>query len=123
MNRIIVTREWLEGGVHLSIGSDAQAAPWYTRFATLAGAMNRSTLDKEVLGSENLLTFQEALRAHTYEAAYAAYEEYIKGSIEPGKLADMAVWSTDPTSATPTQMFNMKPMFMTIVGGKVVYQS
>ena len=85
--------------------------------------MNRSTLDKEVLGSENLLTFQEALRAHTYEAAYAAHEEHIKGSIEPGKLADVAVWSTDPTSATPTQMFNMKPMFMTIVGGKVVYQS
>jgi hypothetical protein len=43
---------------------------------------------------------QEALRAHTYEAAYAAHAENIKGSLEPGNLADITVWDQDPFTAT-----------------------
>ncbi|NPV87621.1 MAG: amidohydrolase family protein [Anaerolineae bacterium] len=121
--RIIPTREWLESGVHLSIGSDAPSCPWYAPCATLAGAMNRMAYTKQVIGSDQALTFMEALRAHTYEAAYAAHEEHLKGSIEPGKYADLAVWQQDPEGMTPGELFNMPPMYMTLVGGKVVHQA
>jgi len=67
------------------------------------------------------MTIREALRAHTFEAAYAAFEEKTKGSIEPGKYADLAVWGADPMTATPTKMLTI-PIVMTIIGGKTVYQ-
>jgi len=68
------------------------------------------------------LTIQEALRAHTIGAAYAAHEEKIKGSIEPGKLADLAVWAEDPYTIQPQRLLQTQ-IAMTIVGGKIVYQA
>lgn len=67
------------------------------------------------------ITVQEALRAHTIGAAYAGFEESIKGSIEPGKLADLVVWSHDPYAVSGEELEAMT-MDMTIVGGKIVYQ-
>jgi len=122
MLRTIVTREWLDNGVHLALGSDAPTTPWYTPQVTLWGAMTRVSYSGKVIGAEQRLTIQEALRAHTMGAAYAAHEETIKGSIEVGKLADLAVWAEDPYSA-PLQRLPSIPIAMTIVGGKVVYQA
>lgn len=119
--RAIVTREWLDNGVHLALGSDAPTTPWYTPQVTLWGALTRITYAGKVLGPEQRLTIQEALRAHTMGAAYAAHEENIKGSIEVGKLADLAVWSEDPYTA-PLQRLPSIAIAMTIVGGRVVYQ-
>ncbi|MBI5653824.1 MAG: amidohydrolase [Chloroflexi bacterium] len=118
--RAMVTREWLENGVHLALGSDAPTTPWYTPQMTLAGAMLRLTLNDRVLGPDQRLTIQEALRAHTLGAAYAMHEEKSKGSIEAGKLADLAVWNQDPYStADPIATATIA---MTFVGGQVVYQ-
>ncbi len=120
--RIIVTREWLDNGVHLALGSDAPTTPWYTPQVTLAGAVGRLTLSDQVLGPDQCLTIQEALRAHTMGAAYACKEEQIKGSIEAGKLADLVVWAEDPHNATLQRLWQL-PVAMTIVGGMVVYQA
>ena len=120
--RLMVTREWLDGGVALALGSDAPTGPWYSPQATLAGAISRLTLSNEPLEPGQALTIQEALRAHTIGSAYAAHEEAIKGSVEPGKLADLTVWTEDPTMA-PLQRLWQMPMAMTLVGGKVVYQA
>ena len=68
------------------------------------------------------MTIQEALRAHTLEAAYAGHEEQIKGSLEAGKLADLAVWNEDPYTATVERLWNAT-IAMTIVGGKIIYSS
>lgn len=46
----------------------------------------------------------------------------MKGSIEPGKLADLAVWGLDPYTATPAKLMQA-PVVMTIIGGKVVFQA
>ena len=78
-------------------------------------AMTRLTCSNQVMRSEQCLTIQEALGA-----AYAAHEETIKGSIEVGKLADLAVWNEDPYSAA--NHIGQVTIAMTIVGGKVVYQ-
>jgi predicted amidohydrolase YtcJ len=120
--RAIVTREWLENGVVLALGSDAPTTPWITPQITLFGAIRRISLSNEVIGPDQVLTFEEALRAHTMGSAYAGHEEHIKGSIEPGKLADLAVWSEDPITA-PLQRLWQIPMTMTMVGGKVVYEA
>ena len=120
--RAIVTREWLNTGVTVALGSDSPTTPWYTPQFTLAGAVSRLTLSNKVLEPDQCMTIQEALWAHTMGSAYAAHEETIKGSIEPGKLADLVVWGEDPYSASLERLVQL-PVTTTIVGGKVVYQS
>ncbi|MGA9350440.1 MAG: amidohydrolase [Anaerolineae bacterium] len=120
--RCIVTREWLEAGVPLALGSDAPTTPWLTPQVTIAGAVRRINYSNETMGPEQCLTVQEALRAHTMGSAYAGFEEDVKGSIEAGKLADLAVWSEDPYTA-PLQRLWQIPMAMTIVGGQIIYQA
>ena len=122
MRRAIVTREWLKAGVHVTIGSDAPTTPWYNPQATLAAAVARLTASNNVLEPDQRMTIQEALRAHTLEAAYAAHEEKIKGSIEVGKLADLAVWNQDPYTASVQQLWNAT-IAMTMVGGKIIHQA
>ncbi len=119
--RAIVTREWLNNGVHLALGSDAPTTPWYTPQVTLAGAVSRLTVSNQVFEPDQRMTIQEALRAHTLGAAYAAHEEEIKGSIEEGKLADLVVWSKDPYTM-PLKELWQATIDMTIVGGRIVYQ-
>jgi len=119
--RVIVTREWLEAGIPLALGSDAPSTPWYTPQVTLAGAVSRLTFSNQRHEPDQALTIQEALRAHTMGSAYAAHEETIKGSIEVGKLADLAIWSQDPYT-TPLQQLWQAPIDMTLVAGRVVYQ-
>jgi len=119
--RAIVTREWLENGVHLALGSDAPTTPWYSPAITLLGAVARPTISGKPHEPGQELTMQEALRAHTMGSAYALHEESVKGSIEVGKLADLAVWGEDPLTATPQQLYDI-PVDLTLVGGKVIYQ-
>ena len=121
MSRIMVTREWLDAGLHMTIGSDAPSTPYYNPGYTIAGAIGRTTFDKTVLGREQALTFDEALRAHTIEAAYAAHQENIKGSLEAGKLADIVVWTEDPKSITLAELASTTTVYMTFVGGRLVY--
>ncbi|MBI5033789.1 MAG: amidohydrolase [Chloroflexi bacterium] len=117
--RLCVTREWLDNGVHLALGSDAPTGPLISPQMTLAGATMRITFTNKVLGQDQCLTIQEALRAHTIGGAYAAHEEKTKGSIEIGKLADLAVWNEDPYSAA--DHIGAVTITQTIVGGKTVY--
>jgi hypothetical protein len=120
--RFIVTREWLENGVHVALGSDAPTTPWYCPQITLAGAIARTSYSGTVMGPEQRLTIQEALRAHTMGAAYAGHEENIKGSVEPGKLADLVVWDEDFYTSEVKRIPQIT-VAMTIVNGKVVYSA
>lgn len=123
MNRIMVTREWLDAGVHLAIGSDAPSTPFYFPQASLAGAMTRYTFNRTPIASEQGLNFMEALRAHTIEAAYAGHQEQVLGSLEPGKFADLVVWPQDPTTMSTRDLALTERVAMTFVGGKLVYQA
>ncbi len=120
--RAIVTREWLDAGVTVALGSDSPSTPWYTPQVTLFGAVTRVTFSNQRFEPDQALTIQEALRAHTMGSAYAAHEEDVKGSVEEGKMADLAVWGEDPYTA-PVQRLWQIPVEMTLVGGEIVHQS
>ncbi|MDW7670281.1 MAG: amidohydrolase [Bacillota bacterium] len=70
---------------------------------------------------EQKLTLQQALSAYTMGSAYASFEETIKGSITPGKLADMAVLSEDPCRVPPSELQHIS-VDMTLMGGQLVYR-
>jgi predicted amidohydrolase YtcJ len=118
---VIVTREWLEAGIPVALGSDAPTTPWLTPQVTLLGAVTRITFSNRSYQPEQCLTIQEALRAHTMGSAYAGFEEDIKGSIEAGKLADLAVWDEDPYTAPLNRLWKI-PIVMTLVGGEIIHQ-
>ncbi|MGH7266328.1 MAG: amidohydrolase [Candidatus Rokuibacteriota bacterium] len=85
-------------------------------------AVNRRTRAGKLLGPEERITPMEGIRAFTINAAYASFEERIKGSIEPGKLADFAILEQDPTQVDPWEIRNIK-VERTIIGGETVYQA
>ena len=66
---------------------------------------------------------KEALRAYTHTAAFAAFEEKVKGSIEEGKFADLAVWEQNlyTVRPDPEKIKDLK-VLMTLLDGKIVYQ-
>ena len=68
------------------------------------------------------ITREEALKAYTINNAFATSEELIKGSIEPGKLADMAVLSDDILTCPADSIKEIKSL-MTILDGKIIYTS
>ena len=91
--RIKVTREWLDAGINVALGSDTPTAPWHEPHVTLVGAVARLGPNDQPVHPEQAMTIQEALYAHTMGSAKAAFEENIKGSLTPGKYADLVVWS------------------------------
>jgi predicted amidohydrolase YtcJ len=119
--KMIPVRTWLDMGVPLALGSDSPTTPWYQPQITLAGAISRLTATNKVLGPEQIITIKEAMRAHTMGSAYATFEEKLKGSLEPGKMADLIVWTEDPYGL-PWQQLYQTTIDLTIVGGKTAYQ-
>jgi predicted amidohydrolase YtcJ len=88
-------------------------------------AVTRATLDgKNPNGwfPEQKLSVAEAVEAYTMGSAYAEFQEKEKGSITPGKLADMVVLSDDIFSMDPVKIRDVK-VLTTIVGGRIVWQS
>ncbi|MFQ5684399.1 MAG: amidohydrolase [Candidatus Binatia bacterium] len=85
-------------------------------------AVNRKTRGGLVLGPEERVTPMEAIRAYTINAAYASFEEDLKGSIETGKLADLVVLSESPLTGDPLKIRDIK-VEKTIVGGEITHEA
>lgn len=88
---------------------------------TLWSAVVRQTSSGRVVGGQESVDIQQALRLHTMGSAYAAHEENVKGSIEVGKHADLVVWSDDMFSVPTDKIRNLRAE-LTIVGGQVIHQ-
>jgi predicted amidohydrolase YtcJ len=84
-------------------------------------AITRQTVDGSVINPEQRITRIEALRMWTLNGAYLSFEEKSKGSIEPGKLADLIVVSKDFLSCPADEIREIEPL-LTLVGGKEVYR-
>ena len=122
MERFMPLKEMLDQGISLAFGCDVPATPLLEPKWALIGATTRWTIDRKPVGAEQCISMREAVRAHTMGSAYAAFEEHSRGSIEPGKLADMVVWSHDLYTAPIDELLTMKPE-VTIVEGTVVFKA
>jgi predicted amidohydrolase YtcJ len=91
-------------------------------FLGLRSAVTRLTRDGETMGSAQGVSVEEALRMFTRHGAFATFEEGIKGTVAPGKLADLAVLSDDPRSVAPDALHELR-CEMTVLGGQVVFEA
>jgi predicted amidohydrolase YtcJ len=112
-------RAYLDAGLPVSSGTDAPVVP-YPPLWTLYHFITRDTISGGVLGADQRVTREEALRMATVGNAWLMMEERDKGSIEVGKLADLVVLSEDPLTAPETRLRDAS-VLMTIVGGAVVH--
>lgn len=83
-------------------------------------AVTRKGMSGKVYGKEEAVSIQEALRMYTANGPHLTFEEKTKGTIEPGKLADMIVLDSDPLTIAPDRLLNVK-VDVTVIGGKVVF--
>ncbi len=118
-----------DAGVRLSFGSDwpGTNASWYPASPVLGlyAAVTRQTLEGEPAAGwypEERVDVETALRAYTVNNAWAAGEEEIKGTLAPGKLADLVVLDRDPFSVRPAQLKDLR-VLLTVLGGRVVFEA
>ena len=122
-------KSMLTAGVKVNGGSD-HMVKWdantsvnpYNPFLAMWTMITRTTEKGTVILPDEAITREDALKMYTINNAFASFEESIKGSIEPGKLADIAVISDDILSCPAGQIKNIVSE-LTIVGGKIVYSS
>jgi len=115
-------RSFLDHGVALAFGTDWPVAP-LDPLLGLYAAVTRATLDGKNPGGwfpEEKITLPEAIEAYTLGAAFAEFQEHEKGSITPGKLADMVIVSDNILELRPEAIRSAK-VKTTILGGKVIY--
>lgn len=122
-------RSLIDAGVMINGGSD-HMVKWdantsvnpYNPFLAMWTMVSRTTERGTVIIPSEAISRQEALKIYTINNAYASFEEFLKGSIEPGKLADMAVLTNDLLTCPINQIKNIQSD-LTIMGGKIVYSS
>jgi predicted amidohydrolase YtcJ len=117
-------RELLEENGWIPFGSDFPVEdinPLYGFHAAVA-RMDQSGYPPEGFQADNAVTRQDALRAMTIWAAKAGFEEHLKGSLEPGKLADLVITGEDLMTAPPEALFRI-PVLATYSGGELVYHT
>lgn len=117
-------RSLLDAGVTLAFGTDWTVAP-INPMEGLKAAVTRQTLDgKHPAGwvPEQKITLEEAVRAYTLGSAYAEFQEQVKGSITPGKLADLVLLDRDIFAINPGDLDQVK-VVLTVVDGEVVYEA
>ena len=115
----VAHRRYLQMGVDFSFGTDNKP---YNPFSTLwAAVARRERVTDRVLGPGQCLSRLEALRAFTEGGARYSFDEGNRGTLEPGKLADLAVLSDDLLEMPEPEIPEVRSL-LTILGGRIVYQ-
>ncbi len=113
-------RSFHDAGLVVAASSDAPVAYDNPLLGIYAAVTRRAETGQQLLPHE-AVSAQQALAMYTTNAAYASFEEDIKGPISEGKLADMAVLSADPLASPPEELEDIR-VEMTIIGGKVAWE-
>lgn len=115
-----VWQKLMQSGAIIANGTDAPVED-INPFANYYAAVTRKMENGQAFYPEQAMSRMEALISYTWNAAYAGFEEDIKGSIKPGKLADLVVLSQDLLSISEEKIPATEVLY-TILGGKIVYQ-
>jgi len=113
-------KSFLNSGLVVAGSSDSPVVPDNPLIGICAAVTRRAESGQEVL-PEEAVSPQQALAMYTTNAAYASFEEKLKGAIALGRLADMAVLSNDPLKSPPEMIKDIR-VEMTILDGKVAWQ-
>jgi predicted amidohydrolase YtcJ len=117
-------RSLMESGARVAFGSDWSVAP-ATPIEGIYAAVTRRTLDDANPDGwipEQKISVEQALHAYTTEAAYASFDENIKGMLRAGMLADFVILDRDLTKI-PTETIREARVLRTVVGGKTVFRA
>jgi len=121
LKRSLAFRSFLDAGVPVCAGSDFSPGP-FAPLMGIQGMVTRKGWDDTTWGLNQRVTVDEAIRINTYNGAFASYEEKLKGSITPGKLADFVVLADDPHTVDPNKIKDIQ-IVRTVVGGVAMYQA
>lgn len=113
-------KAYIEKGLHVAGSSDCPVVS-QNPILGMRDAMLRQTEEGRILAPDQRLSFDQALRMFTVEAAHSLFEENEKGTLEEGKYADMVVLSGDPSVLPASEWEGQLEVEMTVVGGKIVY--
>jgi predicted amidohydrolase YtcJ len=129
LNIFIGLAEWRRAGVKVAINSDHMqgfdpntSLNPYNPFLTMYTAVTRKTQRGLVISPEQCVSREDALRMMTIDAAHLGFDEKKKGSIEVGKLGDLAILSDDLLTCPADRIKDIRAV-VTVVGGKVVHES
>jgi predicted amidohydrolase YtcJ len=117
-------RDLEKAGARLVFSSDWPASISVDPIRGIHNAVNRQTITGQPPGGwlpQQRVSLESALRAYTIDAAYASFEENLKGSLQPGRLADFVVLSQDLFRIEPARIHETK-VLTTVFDGKVIYQ-
>lgn len=113
-------RDFIDNGIIAAGGSDSPVSS-FNPLLGIHGAVNRKSPSGQDVGANQRIGVLDAIKLYTWNGAYASFEEDIKGSIEPGKLADLVVLNGSILDIPKDQILNMK-VVQTVLDGKIVYQ-
>lgn len=119
IDRIFPLKSFLAAGVPCAIGTDSPIIS-ENPLEGIATAMSRKASSGNVIAGSQRVTFLEILRMYTYNGAYAAFEESRTGSLEPGKLADLAVFDGNLLESMPEDIEKTNCVF-TMVDGEILH--
>ncbi len=121
MEHMFAHRSFLDAGIPVAPASDFTPGP-YEPMMALQSMVTRQDRAGRVWGPSQRITIDEALKVCTVNGAYASFEENLKGSLTPGKLADCVLLGSDPHHTDPTRLVDI-PVVRTILGGKTVHEA
>ena len=120
LNQMFALRSFLDNDIKVTQTSDYPPGPFEPMMA-LQSSVTRTDYRGTLWGPQQKVSIEEAIKIGTIHGAHASYEEHIKGSLEPGKLADLVVLGEDPTAVDPFSIIDI-PIHQTMIGGKWVYE-
>ncbi|MBD1382493.1 amidohydrolase [Metabacillus arenae] len=121
VNVMYPARDYINKGIIAAFGSDAPVT-FLDPLLGIHAAVNRKSSDGYSVGETQCIEVIEAIRAYTWNGAYASFEENSKGSIEVGKLADLVVLNDSILSVNKSEIKNMK-VELTMIDGEVLYDT
>ena len=121
MESMFAHRSFLDYGIPVAPASDFTPGPFEPMMA-IQSMVTRKDSQGRVWGPSQRISVSEALRICTVNGAFASFEERIKGSLTPGKLADITIIEKDPHDVDPDGIADIK-VLRTILGGRTTYEA
>jgi predicted amidohydrolase YtcJ len=121
MESMFAHRSFLDYGIPVAPASDFTPGPFEPMMA-IQSMVTRKDTQGRVWGPSQRISVTEAMRICTMNGAYASFEESIKGSLTPGKLADIVILDNDPHDVDPDGIVDIK-VLRTILGGRTTYSA